>query len=399
MTRRVSTLYGGRGVLALAVALLIAMLSLAGAARADGDDDDDGGNTPGAVYAMTNESEGNRVLVYDRRADGTLAAPRSFATGGTGSGLIDQSGNSLILAGGSRESSPQNIGGSSKFLFTVNTGSNSVSSFRRNGNDLVLADVQSGLNHPISVTYNRNRLFVLNAVNQSCMGGIPTITGFTVSGDGELTPIPGSTRTVPGGTNSGCTQISFNPRGNVIVVTEKISDLIISYTVTRQGIPSEGMLNNTTGIDPFGFSFTRRGQLATSENYNSVGGAVSTYNVPDNAVLQPISPSVLTTRNDSCWVVITNNQKYLYVSNAVSGDVTSYTLDSDGNIALLQAVAGDVGPMAFDEALSRDSKYLYIRSITKGSIEAFAVQQDGSLVKIGSFFGLPPGSAEGLAAR
>ena len=55
--------------------------------------------------------------------------------------------------------------------------------------------------------------------------------------------------------------------------------------------------------------------------------------------------------------------------------------------------------MAFDEALSRDSKYLYIRSITKGSIEAFAVQRDGSRRKIGSFFGLPPGSAEGLAAR
>jgi len=45
------------------------------------------------------------------------------------------------------------------------------------------------------------------ATNQSCIGGNPTITGFAVDGDGELTPIFGSTREVPGGPNSGCTMV------------------------------------------------------------------------------------------------------------------------------------------------------------------------------------------------
>ena len=355
--------------------------------------------TPGAVYAMTNERDGNRIFVYDRHADGTLAAPRPFDTGGSGSGLIDQSGNSLVLAGGNFESSQQNVGGSTQFLFTVNTGSNSVTSFRLKSGDPVIADVEGGLDHPISVTYSKHRLFVLNAGAQSCQGSNPTITGFTVAGDGELTPIPGSTREVPGGPESGCTMISFNPRGDVIVVTEKLADLIISYRVTREGIPSAPLVNNTTGVDPFAFSFTRQGQLITAENYNSLGGGVSTYDVPDSGVLVPISPSVLNGRSDSCWVVITNNEKYFYVSNAVSGDVTSYTLDNDGNIALLDPIAGDVGPMAFDEALSGDSKYLYVRSVTLGTIVAFAIQQDGSLIKIQTIGGLPPGSAEGLAAR
>lgn len=185
----------------------------------------------------------------------------------------------------------------------------------------------------------------------------------------------------------------------MLVVSEKIADLLVTCTVSREGIPSAPIVNNTTGLDPFGFSFTRQDQLITAENYNSMAGGVSTYDVPDSGVPEPISPSVLTTRNDSCWVVITNNEKCFYVSNAVSGDVTSYTLDNDGNIALLEPVAGQVGPTVFDEALSGDSKYLYIRSITLGSIEAFAIQDDGGLVKIQSIGGLPPGSAEGLAAR
>lgn len=356
-------------------------------------------NTPGAVYAMTNERLGNRILVYDRHSDGTLAAPRSFATGGSGSGAIDQSANSLVLAGGNYETSQTNVGGSSEYLFTVNTGSNSVSSFRLKSGDPVLADVESGLDHPISVTYSKHRLFVLSAGNQSCLGSNPTLTGFTVAGDGQLTPIPGSTREVPGGPESGCTMIEFNPRGDVLVVSEKVADLLITYTVTREGIPSAPIVNDTTGVDPFGFSFTRQNQLITAENYNSMFGGVSTYAVPDSGVLVPISPSVLTTRNDSCWVVITNNEKYFYVTNAVSGDITSYTLDNDGNIALLQPIAANVGPMAFDEALSGDSKYLYARSITEGSIHAYRVGQDGSLVEIQSIGGLPPGSAEGLAAR
>ncbi len=385
---------------AAATAALLIVATPAGHATTNAAATTNASNTPGAVYAMTNERSGNRILVYDRRSDGTLAAPRPFATGGLGTGQIDQSGNSVVLAGGNFETSQDNVGGSSEYLFTVNTGSNSVSSFRLKHGDPELADVESGLDHPTSITYSKHRLFVLNAQNQSCLfPSNPTITGFTVSGDGELTPIPGSTRPVPGGPNSGCTMISFNPRGDVLVVSEKIADLLVTYTVTRDGIPSAPIVNNTTGVDPFSYAFTRQDQLITAENYNSMGGGVSTYDVPDSGVLVPISPSVLTTRNDSCWVVITNDEKYFYVTNAVSGDITSYTLDNDGNIALLEPIAATVGPMAFDEALSGDSKYLYARSITEGSIHAYEVNKDGSLVQIQTIGGLPPGAAEGLAAR
>src|SRR5687767_11254063 len=40
----------------------------------------------GALYVSTNSTAANEVLVFPRRGDGTLGAPRAFATGGLGTG-------------------------------------------------------------------------------------------------------------------------------------------------------------------------------------------------------------------------------------------------------------------------------------------------------------------------
>jgi len=41
---------------------------------------------PDSVYVQSNEAEGNRVLVFRRRADGSLTQRGSFSTGGAGTG-------------------------------------------------------------------------------------------------------------------------------------------------------------------------------------------------------------------------------------------------------------------------------------------------------------------------
>jgi len=96
-----------------------------------------------------------------------------------------------VLADRGGEVAPINLNGSSRFLLATNTGSGSVSVFLTRPDGLVLADVESaGLNHPISVTVSRGIVYVLNGGASNCLGGAPTITGFTLSQQGELTPIP-----------------------------------------------------------------------------------------------------------------------------------------------------------------------------------------------------------------
>jgi hypothetical protein len=115
--------------------------------------------TPGAVYALTNEPNGNRVIVYNRAANGILTQGRAFSTGGMGSGQFEGSAGGLILSG----QSPDNLGGGNHYLIATNTGSNEISVFTVQKDELTLTDkVPSGGVQPVSVTLRKNLVYVLN---------------------------------------------------------------------------------------------------------------------------------------------------------------------------------------------------------------------------------------------
>lgn len=67
---------------ALVAAVVAAFVAAPAATAGDGLRHGDGAKN--AVFAQTNELSGNRIAVYDRADDGTLAAAGSYATGGTG---------------------------------------------------------------------------------------------------------------------------------------------------------------------------------------------------------------------------------------------------------------------------------------------------------------------------
>lgn len=365
-----------------------------------------GASTPGNVYAMTNDPQGNRIMVFMRGADGTLTPGPTVATGGNGSGQFENSANGLVLG----EQSPDNLGGTHKFLFATNTGSSSISVFKVfNDGTLELTDVEpSGGTKPISVTAHDNTVYVLNEGNgNSCTGSAvtpPNISGFRLRAEGELTPIPGSTRPVSGGATSGCAQVSFNKDGRVLVVTERGADVISTYLVARTGEITAGPITNqTTGNGPFGFTFTQRGELVTTENTQGAPGqgAVASYEVTQAGLLVPLSPSVRNGRNDTCWIVITDDNRYAYTTNFQSGDISLYRITPEGVPVLQSPVAGQTGiEGSADQTLSADSRFLYARNAVQGTLHVFAVdRQTGAITPIQVLSGLPPVYAIGLAAR
>lgn len=381
---------------ALALTLLLALFAGSGPTAVEA------AGSPGAVYAMTNDATNNQVVVLNRAADGTLTPAGAFPTGGRGSGTFENSANGLILG----EQSPNNLNGSYKYLYATNAGSNSISVFRTQPqtDGLELVEVEpSGGDHPISVTVHHNLLYVLNGGTTNCSGGAPTISGFRVGPKGELTPIPGSTRPVSGGANSGCAQVSFTPSGNVLVVTQRQADKIDTYLVDRgTGLTSGPIVNETTGVGPFGFTFTQRGQLLTTENFGAApgqGGATS-YDVNKDGTLTPLSPTVRNTRSDTCWFVLTDSQKFGFVTNFQSGDISSFRVNPDGTLVLLNPTAAVIGVGASDEALSGNSRFLYARNAIQGTISAFRVEDDGSLTRLQDILAVPPGGAAiGIAAK
>ena len=344
------------------------------------------GGAAGNVYTMTNAIGGNVVLVFDRAEDGTLMHAGSFATAGIGSGggLGNQGG--LIISDNGR------------WLLTVNAGSNTITAFQINGDGSIerTSTVASGGTQPISVTISRDLVYALNA------GGSGNIVGFRLGDDGTLSTIPGSARPLSAA-GVGPAQIEFDPRGRVLVVTEKGTNRITTYVVGSGGLASAPNVHVSNGATPFGFAFSRKGVLIVSEAFGGAAdaSAASSYTVDENGALDLISGSVPTTETAACWFVVTNNGRFAYTSNTGSGTISGYAvrggsltlLDADGETAVIGP-----GTAPIDLALSRNSKYLYSLNSANHTISAFAVGADGSLHTLATTGSLPV-SANGLAAR
>lgn len=346
-----------------------------------------GDTAAGAVYTMNNSADGNDILVFHRGSDGALTPAGSVATGGlgTGGGLGNQSGLTLSNGG--------------KWLLAVNAGSDEISVLATSPGGLVVVDrVWSGGSRPVSITTHGDLVYVLNAGGAE--NGGDNITGFVLDGSGTLWPIADSTRPLSAATTAPA-QVGFNPDGSTLIVTEKATGVIDTYTVGIDGLVVDHLVYASVGVTPFGFSFGHRDQLFVSEAFGGMpdASAVSSYQLEPDGELSVISPSAPTTETAACWVVVTNHGKYGYTTNAGSNTVSGYAIGNDGSLQLLQedGVSGSTGGAPIDMALSRNSRFLYVLNATGVSISGFAVDSRGRLASVGET--QLPSLSNGLVAR
>jgi 6-phosphogluconolactonase (cycloisomerase 2 family) len=164
--------------------------------------------------------------------------------------------------------------------------------FSLKSDGIALAEVvDSGGIRPISLTVHDRTLYVLNA------GGSGNISGFRVRSNGRLSALEGSTQPLSNGgvgDAPGPAQISFSPDGDLLVVTEKATNLIDIYQLD-EAIAGPPVTHPSAGQTPFGFAFGKRDQLIVSEAFGGASGAsaLSSYQLEEDA-FEVISPSVAT---------------------------------------------------------------------------------------------------------
>jgi 6-phosphogluconolactonase (cycloisomerase 2 family) len=336
--------------------------------------------TIGAVYVLSNRPAGNTVIRYDRMHDGSLVAAGEYPTGGagTGGGLMSQGAVTIDDAG--------------RYLYAVNAGSASVTSFRIRRDGLELIDTApSGGATPTSVTVHGDLVYVLNA------GDPGSISGFSVR-NGDLTPLAGSTRPLSAaGTQPG--EVAFTPDGDRLVVSERAMQRFDVYAINRRGLPVGPTLVASSGVTPYGFAFDQRGHAIVSEAMGGMAdaSAVSSYDLRRGG-FSVVSPSVPTTETSACWIAITPDGRFAYSGNAASQSITGYAIGRKGDLTILTAdgktASGHAG--VTDLATSSDGRWLYAR-MGDGTVGAWTIERDGSLVEVGAFAGLPAGAA-GIAA-
>jgi len=338
----------------------------------------------GVVYVMTNDPAGNAVVQYSRAADGSLTKVSQTPTGGlggTGNGVgpLDPLGSqdSLVLSG------------DAAFLLAVNAGSNQLSALSATSSGVTLLNtVASNGNFPNSVALNGSLVYVLNA------HGTPNISSFRLTSSG-LTPIANSTVNLPGGSNAAPHDIRFSPDGTRLLVTEDRTDKIDVFQLNSSGLVTGVKSQSSAGSGPFGMKFGRDGVLLNAEaNSNSV----SSYFLTSSDTLTVVSAAVPNGQLATCWISVTSDGKFAFVSNTASGDLSSYAVSGNGMVNLEEPVAATAGGgNPIDSAFSSGDSFLYVVDSSMGRVLIYRVN-GASLALIGTATGLPT-TVQGIAAQ
>ena len=157
-------------------------------------------------------------------------------------------------------------------------------------------------------------------------------------------------------------------------------------------------------MTPFGFAFNNAVTLVVSEAFGGAlnQSAASSYSASDAGILRVIGGSVPNSQTAACWVVITNNGKLAFVSNTVSGTISSYRINAEnGSLILLNSVAANtgMGSAPIDMTLSVNSRFLFVLLGGTQSVASFRIGGgNGSLTRVDTASGLPFG-AQGIAAK
>jgi len=405
----------------------------------DGDTDElITGDAAGAMYALTNQHDlsqqisaaedaasepdrVNQVVAYSRDENGVLTQIGVYDTGGVGENIRNSGANPLA------SQDPLIVSKDQRFVFAVNAGSESISSFRIDDDfGLTPASLnvsssgQSGAQNPVSLTMFEDILYVVNSGNFVDSEGqeldtLPadrnrvnaSIIGFRVADDGTLSELPGSE--LPGvGANAG--SIEFSDDGLNLYVTERRTNNIQHITLTDEGVPlvyddGETRANPIPSItaQPFGTDLypAENGTfLLVSEGNNGAPGlsGLSSYRVEENGALTGISLSsgvegdpLTTGFTFGCWVefVETPTGDFAYVSNTPDGAITSFAVGEEGGLTRLESLAGDAGIDGDDTqngagVLDAEIVYPYLYQVVNNDsrIAQFAIAEDGTLTRM-----------------
>lgn len=276
---------------------------------------------PAFVYVESNNPNPgqNAVLAFRRDpATGGLTQIGSFPTGGTGAAGVQDTDQEVVASPDGR------------LLFTVNQGSQSVTSFRvaDDGSLSRIGTFDSGGAQPVTVGLAGNRLYV---GNRGGSGLAPNYTGFTVAADGSLTPIPESTVSLPAGLTPALPLVSrdrqfvFGDNFGSGTTDPSLNNTIEPFRIAPDGtlqLAPGGAASAGTGL-LLGFAAHPTQQIIYAGLASAKAVGVFTYDANGSVTFVRSAPDQGAA---ICWLVASADGRFLYVANTGSDTIGVYSL-------------------------------------------------------------------------
>lgn len=354
------------------------------------------------LYTESNSTAANYVLGYRIGPGGQLTElPDSpYPTGGVGDGIPAPNGDSdhgVATQDG-------------RFLLVSNRGSNTISVFRIH-KDGGLTQVEgspfeAGIT-PVSIAVHGNLVFVLDfgtGEPKNCFGC--GYRGYRIRADGRLIPLLNTVVSLEADPSPAPFSIHFSPDGHFLIGTELAASKINVFRVERGNDPLDvritpvsGSPFTSLGNQPFGINFSPihpdQFFVANTETTHvpfDRPGDVTSYSLDKDGNITPLvqSPAPDGGQNASCWVAMTHNGKFLFTTNTASSSVSAFSVSADGQLTLLSVTpipraglppTGLIGPT--DPVITPDDGFLFVPTLgVATTVMGFKIGPGGELTPI-----------------
>jgi 6-phosphogluconolactonase len=300
-----------------------------------------------AVYTITNLAGPDAIAAFDRNPEtGLLTFKALYPTGGNGDPNAVRASQGALVAEG-------------RFLYAVNSGSNTISVFRIHHDGslkLIGSPVPSGGLNPVSIAIsNRGILYVANRGDQKTVPA--NYTGFRIH-QGRLRPMDGSTVELT--TTGKPSDLIFSNNGRILIGARPADNTIDTFLVDDES----GLLTRVEQLGGQSAAFAMEFNPAVPNQLvlllaHLPGSA--TYNVARTGQIHIISSAVDPFGIDPCWLVVRDDGKVAWVAGFNENGISLDEIASDGTISFLNKHDTlSFGRFSTSLAADEDQRFMYL---------------------------------------